>query len=100
MAEVERLREFNGRKNAWKIRSNKERSYNRDDELKNKVNGLEMEVKTLKMQMYNIANDNNKYLKVVFVLKVLLVLSWVFYLTMVVNNLFGKKIGNQYPELK
>ena len=34
------------------MRSYEERSYNIDDELKMKVNGLEMEVKTLKMQMY------------------------------------------------
>ena len=100
MVEVERLRELNRRRNVWEMRSYEERSYNIDDELKMKVNGLEMEVKTLKMQMCNIKNDNNKYLKVMYVLKVLLVLSWVFYLAMVVNNLFSKKIGNQYPELK
>ena len=45
--EVERLRKFNGRRYAREIKRHEEiRSYNIDDELKMKVNGLAMEVKT------------------------------------------------------
>ena len=100
MVEVERLRELNRRRNVWEMRSYEERSYNIDDELKMKVNGLEMEVKTLKMQMCNIKNDNNKYLKVMYVLKVLLVLSWVFCIGIGVNVMVDKRFGHHYRQLK
>ena len=82
------------------MRSYEERSYNIDDELKMKVNGLEMEVKTLKMQMCNIKNDNNKYLKVMYVLKVLLVFSWVFCLGIGENVMVSKRFGHHYRQLK